>query len=241
MRAGTFLLAVGSAGALVLSGCSSNSDTDSDAAEGTPSDASGSSTQTEDATTTDSVVKKEIGQEGGAYCTVESDSDDPDDWGCAVSFAVTDLKVGSTCQELGYEAQSSFSEPDNLMVRIDADLEFAPDATEQETIFGGATEWDVVTLDGITIPLNSSSACYGDGGYESNNTWNSSSQAGRKYQRTSLFELPEGASTLVLSSLQGPMEWEWDLSKVSGTDGDSADGDGTPLSGSEPQPTTAGA
>lgn len=241
MKIRTSLLVISSIGALALSGCGDAQDPEATSAEAVQTGDNGSAPSGGTDLGYDPSVQKHIGELAGAYCSTTADSDDPDDWGCAVKFAVTDLKTGSTCQELGYGGQNSFAEPETTMLRIDTDITFKPEVTEQEAIFGAATQWEVVSEDGVTRPLTSRSACYDAGGYDGNNNWNSPSQPGRKYQRSTLFELPEGAVTLVLSSLQMRMEWEWDLSAVAGNGSNVGTTDGGVLSEHEPQPTTAGA
>lgn len=148
-------------------------------------------------------------------------------------FTVTDLEIGDTCTALGYPNQE-YGEPEGTILRIDTDMSFSPEADDQETIFGAATNWEIVSGDGFTTPLQQASACYGDGGYDGNNNWSTSSQPGRKYQRTTLFELPLGAEKLALTSIQSNgAQWEWDLPHADVGEGTST-GDG-------PHPTVAGA
>jgi hypothetical protein len=213
------LCAVVAAGALALAGCSGDGDA-------SPSEAASASSDS------NVPAQKAVGQPGGAYCG-ESDSDNPEDWNCAVLFTVTALKIGDTCSALGYPNQE-YGEPEKPVLRIDADMAFAPEADDQETIFGAATNWEVETGDGFTTPLQQASACYGDGGYDGNNSWSTSSQPGRKYQRTTLFELPAGAEKLVLTSIQSSgMQWEWELP-------DTGAGDDVAVSGG-PHPTVSAA
>lgn len=177
-------------------------------------------------------LHKEVGEQGGAYCA-KSDPDAPDSADCAVLFTVTDLKIGGSCTALGYP-NAEYGEPEQPVLRIDADMAFAPDADDQETIFGAATNWEVETGDGYTTPLKQTSPCYGDAGYDGNNNWSTSSQPGRKYQRTTMFELPAGAEKLVLTSVQSSgVLWEWELPGTGA-------GDGAVASGG-PHPTVAGA
>lgn len=182
--------------------------------------------------TLDGAVAKEIGEVGGAFYDMDS-AGDPKDWDCEVNFTVTGVTIGDTCSALGLDGADTYFEPEQTLIRVDTDLEFAPDASHDATLFTAMTNWEVVDGDGYSSPLSSVSDCVP--AFSGNNTWSSPAQAGRKYHRTTLMTLPAGAAALTLTSVYGSAAWEWDLP----AGGDGAETESAGEAG--PEPTSPGA
>lgn len=226
----------------LLTGCSgdgenSSHDETSSATSGAGANVEGGTAEdSEDSagasSTLDGAVAKEIGEVGGAFCDTDS-ADDPQDWDCEVNFTVTGITVGDTCSALGFDGADTYFEPEQTLIRVDTDLEFAPDASHDATLFTAMANWEVVDGDGYSSPLSSVSDCVP--AFSGNNTWSSPNQAGRKYHRTALMTLPTGATALTLNVINDAASWEWEL--PSGADDEESESAGE----NGPEPTAPGA
>lgn len=202
----------------LLTGCfgdgeNSSHDETSSATSGAGTNSEGGAAEdsedsTGDSSTLDGAVAKEIGEVGGAFCDTNS-AGDPKDWDCEVNFTVTGVTVGDTCSALGFDSANTHFEPEQTLIRVDTDLEFAPDASHDATLFTAMANWEVVDGDGYSSPLSSVSDCVP--AFSGNNTWSSPNQAGRKYHRTTLMTLPTDATALTLNVINQEAAWEWEL------------------------------
>lgn len=184
------------------------------------------------ASTFDGVVQKKIGEDGGAFCDVDS-ADDPKDWDCEVRFTVTAVTIGGTCAALGFSGADTYFEPEQTLIRVDTDLEFDPDASHDATLFTALASWEAVDSDGYSSPLSTVSGCLPE--YSGNNTWSSPNQAGRKYHRSTLMTLPDNATALTLNVTNDAASWEWELPPEEGSAGAGSAGE------NGPEPTAPGA
>lgn len=231
-------LLVAVAATLSMVGCSGGSDDvagsgqSGDASQSGAGVSSAEATDADAASTLDGVVRKEVGEVGGAFCDTDS-ADDPKDWDCEVKFTVTGVTTGDTCSALGFNGTDAYFEPDQTLIRVDTDLEFAPDATHDATLFTALANWEAVDNDGYSSPLSTVNSCLPE--YSGNNTWSSPNQAGRKYHRSTLMTLPDNVTALTLNVINQGAAWEWELPSEAVSAGTGRDGE------NGPEPTTSGA